>query len=787
MGTILVSLEAAACCTLRRDLIFYRHKGLTTQVCGFGRLTFFYYQQKSGYQLVRPIVRFILTENDTMHNRAFGRYVLSLLLLSNVAFSQTTRMRPFAMDWRDNADSLVNLSFLLDAPAGKNGFIQVGNGHLVKPDGERFRIWGVNFTAAACFPSKQDAPVVAEHLARFGINCVRFHFLDSNWATSIFVKGRDDTRALDPHQLDRLDYFIAQLKMRGIYTNLNLNVGRNYRKGDGVKDYEYLGLAKVVNYFDERIQTLHKEYARQLLGHYNPYTRSEYRHEPAVLIVEILNENSIVEAWFSDRLLGKNTNKHPGTWTDMTAWYANQLTEKYNAWLGQRLSSTELKELREMAGVKGGGLVPRLTKSRFAAAAEKRFHLEATFYMKLERDYFENMYRYLKTELGVKSLVVGTSDHNHGKSGYPLLSSASKLDVVDGHVYWQHPRYLTDPRTKRRTFSIPNSPMVNDPFNSTVVQLSRSAVADKPYTVSETNHPFPNEYACEGIGILAAYSSFHDWDGIFFYTFEHKDPNEWEQRIPRHFEIRPDPVKMTNLAVCALMFLRADVRPALETVPRSYSMEQVREGIRREWSERPYFTPGFPLSVPLQHTTRIVSFDRESGQYQMTRAESPIVSDTKQLKWYYSPQGKGLVTIETEKSQALVGFIRDNENELKNLSAKVDNAFCAIILTCLDGKPLSHSRKLLLAATARSANSSMKWNEKRTSLLDWGASPTVIEPVKGQVTVHHLSPYRDIEVTALNPAGKSLGPLAGVMKSTNSCKIPIGKPVTTWYLIDVQR
>jgi hypothetical protein len=500
-----------------------------------------------------------------MHSKYLNPYILLLLVLSNVTFVQAVQMKPFNINWRQNGDSPVNLSFLLDAPVGNEGFIRVKDGHLVKPNGERFRIWGINFTGGSCFPSKEDAPVVADHLARFGINCVRFHFLDSNWSASIFVKGRDDTRTLDPQQLDRLDYFVAELKKRGIYTNLNLNVGRNYRKADAVLDYEYLGLAKVINYFDEHVQTLHKEYALQLLTHRNPYIRTEYRHEPAVVIVELVNENSIVEAWFSDRLLGKNTEKNPGTWTDITPSYANQLTERYNAWLRERLSPTEPKELREMAGVKEDEPIPRLTREQFSAAPKKWFQIEAAFYMELERDYFDQMYRYLKQELGLKSLIVGTSDHNHGKTCYPLLTSTSKLDVVDGHVYWQHPRYLTDPKTKARTFSIPNTPMVNDPFSSTVVQLSRSAVAGKPYTISETNHPFPNQYACESIGILAAYSAFHDWDGVFLYTFEHKDPKEWENRIPGHFEIRPDPVKMTNIAAAAILFLRGDVQPALET------------------------------------------------------------------------------------------------------------------------------------------------------------------------------------------------------------------------------
>ncbi|MGB2864031.1 MAG: hypothetical protein WBC05_11945 [Sedimentisphaerales bacterium] len=696
-------------------------------------------------------------------------------------------MKPFTMDWRDNADSLVNLSFLLDAPVGKDGFIRVDNGHLIKPNGERFRIWGVNFTSAACFPSKKDAPIVAEHLARFGINCVRFHFLDSNWSDSLFIKGRNDTRALDRQQLERLDYFVAELKERGIYTNINLNVGRNYRKGDGVRDYEYLGLAKVINYFDEHIQMLHREYAQQLLTHYNPYTKSEYRNEPAIVIVEIVNENSIVEAWFSDRLVGTNEKKNPSTWADITAWYADQLTKKYNTWLKARLSEAELKELRVLAGVKGDDLIPRLTKDQFDAAPEKRFHLEAAFYMELEQNYFGQMYRHLKDELGVKSLIVGTSDHNHWKSGYPLLTSTSKLEVVDGHVYWQHPRYLTDPKTRRRTFSIPNTPMVNAPFNSTVVQLSRSAVAGKPYTVSETNHPFPNEYACEGIGILAAYSAFHDWDGIFLYTFEHKDPEEWTPKMPGHFEIRPDPVKMTNLAACAVMFLRGDVQRAIETVPRSYSLEQVRQSIRSASSERPYFTPGFSLSTPLRYATRIASFDARPGQYPKVATDNPIVSDTGELSWYHSEQGKGLVTIETEKSQALIGYVKDNNKALKNISVTAENEFCSIIVTSLNAKPISSSQSLLLVATARSANKGMTWNEDRTSLSNWGSAPTVIEPVKGSVTLRNIRAAEHVEALPLNSAGKRMGELIRARVVADGFEISIGEPATPWYLVRIQR
>jgi hypothetical protein len=137
------------------------------------------------------------------------------------------------------------------------------DGHLVKPDGKRLRIWGVNFTGAACFPEKEDAPAVAQHLARHGVNCVRFHFLDSNWGpeASVFDASRDDTAALDAQQMDRLDFFVAELKKRGIYSNFNLNVGRVYRKGDGVADHEHIGFGKGIQYYDERVAELHCDYA----------------------------------------------------------------------------------------------------------------------------------------------------------------------------------------------------------------------------------------------------------------------------------------------------------------------------------------------------------------------------------------------------------------------------------------------------------------------------------------------------------------------------------------------
>ena len=684
----------------------------------------------------------------------------SALVLAGWTFAQTPSLAPFAMDWRSNTGALSDVSFLLDAPAGKHGFVGIRDGHLALSSGKRFRIWGVNITGSANLPSHDDAPAYAAHLARFGINCVRMHFLDRVAPMGILDAARADTRALDPEQMDRLDFFIAELKKRGIYVDLNLNVARTYKSGDGVRDAELLGFAKATTYFDERLLALQREYAKQLLTHFNPYTKSTYCSESAVVLVELVNENSIVESWVNNRLQGRNTRKNPGTWTDIPAAYEQELTARYRAWLVQQGLPPE----------------PRLQKAEIAAAPVERFRRELRFYMELEDHYFQGMRAYLKDELGIKPLLLATSDHNHYISGYPLLDSASRLDVVDGHIYWQHPRYIEDPATGRRTgFEIGNTAMVDDPLHSTVVDLSRSAFAGKPYIVSEVNHPFPAEHGGEGIPILTAYAALQDWDGLFWYTFEHDDPVKWSAAAASHFEVRRDPVKMAEIAVGALTFLRGDVRAARQTVTRSYSTEQTLDSLRLPASERPYFTPGFPLALPLQHAMRITSLNGAPTAKFDEHASDVIASDTGELAWR-----TGLVTVDTPRTAALIGQV--NGASISRLAAQVSNRFAAIVLTSLDPAPIERSRKMLLVTGSAVANTGMEWNAKRTSVVKWGTAPPVIEPVTGTVTLRDIKASK-LSVTPLDGAGQPIGAPVTARHSGKDWTIDLGKTATVWYQV----
>jgi hypothetical protein len=701
---------------------------------------------------------------------------LGLLIIGScwcVSGQSTDGMVPFVMDHRAalQTHSPVDVSFLLDAPAGKHGFVQVKDGHLATGDGNRIRFWGVNVTdwsrGSRQIPSKQDAPFIAATLARFGVNCARFQFLDLEAPRGLLDGRGQGSRTMDSDQLDKEDFFISELEKRGIYIDFNLLVGRPFKAADGVQDASMLRQgAKGTSIFDRRMIELQKEYAQQLLAHLNPYTKLKYTDDPAVAIVEINNENALY--------LG---------FRPPSPFYEHELTSMYNGWLSKHRSAEQIASLRTIAGEKGDQAeIPLMSGFRAvgASAPPERFYAEAEFYTDAQQDYFAEMTSYIKQTLGSKSLVIATADHSHSGSGYPILLATSPSDVIDGHTYWQHPEMY-----------VRKSPMVNDPFNSTVVELSRSAIEGKPYTVSEVNNPYPNDYGGEGIPILASYGALQDWDGIIWYTYEPKSDPDWKPYVGDPFDISLDPVKMPELAAGALAFLRGDIDKASATMDRSYTTKQVFDSSLIPSTERPYFTPGFPLDLPLEHEVRISSFNGPVTQsFSDEPAVDPIVSDTRQLAWYHPARkggNTGLVSVDTPRTQALIGFVKSHDTATANLKATVENTFCTIQLSSLDRKAIASASRMLLIAGGRVENTDQKWNSAGTDVINWGGPPTLIEQVRGSLTLRHIEPAHAVRLQPIDGSGQPLGPPLAASKVADGWQLQLGNPPSTWYEITVDR
>ncbi len=233
----------------------------------------------------------------------FSRALRASIILANAAFAavslRAAELFPFVPPWDDATPSATNVSAWLEAPAGRGGFVSVKDGHLFA-NGKRLRIFGVNLAFGANFPTHDDAEKVAARMAKFGINCVRFHHMD--WQTApggIWAKYQS---GFDPAQLDRLDYFIAQLKARGIYADLNLHVSRTYPDRPAAEKQGNPNFDAGVDNFSPKMIALQKDYARALLTHVNPYTKNAYTDEPAVALIEINNENALLSQWHSGGL-----------------------------------------------------------------------------------------------------------------------------------------------------------------------------------------------------------------------------------------------------------------------------------------------------------------------------------------------------------------------------------------------------------------------------------------------------------------------------------------------------
>ena len=234
----------------------------------------------------------------------------------------------------DSPANVVNMSHLLPAPAGRDGRIRVVDGRFANDRGP-VRLHATNLTGPANFPTHAEAERLAARLARFGINCVRLHYMDSSYGTfmlphepGILTEDFRTRRQLDAGQLDRLDYLVAQFKKRGIYVNVNLHVARTLDARDGFAPGTPWA-NKGVDQFDPRIIAEEKAYAKALLARVNPYTKMSYLEDPVVAVVELNNEDALWREYLNGAIdrLGEP--------------YATVFRNQWNDWLIAKYATNE--------------------------------------------------------------------------------------------------------------------------------------------------------------------------------------------------------------------------------------------------------------------------------------------------------------------------------------------------------------------------------------------------------------------------------------------------------------
>ena len=724
-------------------------------------------------------------------------------------FHDTSDWFPFELPTDDTNLDTIDLTGLLDAPAGKHGFVQVrADGHFYYEDGTRARFFGTNVGGASCAPPKEEATVLAARLAKYGVNMLRLHSMDGRWGP--LLPGDNKTsQTLDPEALDRVDFFVSELKKQGIYVYMDLLDYRWFRSADGVAhgddfSHNWAGSMKGASIFDERMIQLQKDYATKLLTHRNPYTGLRYVDEPAMAVVETTNENSIF--YF---LRNKDLS---------LPYYRDLLEKRWNVWLVDRYKTREALAaawtdeagrpalLDDENPAKGSVAFMFGASSKIPAVADPdkfnpmisppRYGDALRFLCEIQRAYYRQMHGHLK-EIGVRAPIAGT---NQTFFVADTEVDASENDFMSRNQYWRHPNRNAKPFFKFSNEALleVDIPTQRNPLSV----IARTSVAGKPQAVAEFNFPWPNEYRAEGLLMAAAYACLQDWDLFLLFSYGSGDEEL------SMFQSQSDPARWGEFPAAAMMFHRRDVARAkneihvvhtpedcftprpdtnraqatnyryltfLSKVREAFIVDAYRGGAdaalacgpsvdaRIEGTAQPIRMPEKPWQEWL-YPNFVTAAQKAGlpGYADMDGTKKRFDSDTGQLSLDY---GKGLLTIDTDRTQGAVGRLK-KVGAIKLAAMQIDGEaeFAAVMATSLDGKPIGDSRRLLVTAVGRAENTSqgfwppapeqMRWTPVAWMLPGQGRSPVIAEPVRANILLRAPAPAK---VYRLDPTGRRDG------------------------------
>jgi hypothetical protein len=436
------------------------------------------------------------------------------------------------------------------------------------------------------------------------------------------------------------------------------------------------------------------------------------------------------------------------------------------------------------------GLFQKDQQGRRTQAASLDF---MTFLYETEEAYWQAMYHYLKDELGVKGIVIGTI------AGCAPVTLMAELDAVDTHAYWKHPRFPGRPWDSQN-WVIDNVSMVTT--NGGVLNgLAKKRVFGKPHFCTEYNHPAPNTFSSEAPLLIAAMAALQDWDGIYLYSYKH-GPTGWDtEHITSFFDIHSHPTKMANVPLASAIFLRGDMAPAEKAWAISLTQEKELRLLRDKasaWSLVDASSLGMPNGIPLLHRIGLSLPGisnvpaRSEGWDSMIPDDGVWASDTRQMEWDLSEPGREHVLIETPKTMALVGFTGGRTVELGDFGFRPGATFRnwnTIGMTLIEGDSWKGPARAILVATAYCQNTGMQWKDAAMDSVgrNWGSGPVLIEAVP--LSLEIPLPPEQVKAWSLDPAGERARSVTvqAVAGSPDRAELVVspGEASTLWYEIEL--
>ncbi|MFZ6742774.1 hypothetical protein ACO0LC_06095 [Undibacterium sp. JH2W] len=469
-------------------------------------------------------------------------------------------------------------------------FVKQGHFYRVGQDGKpgtkddgRVRFFGISLASAANFPEEKDAQKIARRLRKLGFNTVRLHHLDTILSDSQEQPRGILTTAAYPSfneaALRRLRVFINALKAEGLYINLNLHVGYQFRPAvDQVTPLmagEQMPFAShPLHLFEPRMISLQAEYVQQLLR------RLELKDEPALAMVEINNESSLLGAWQRGQLDGLTGEYERALQQQWQKWVLRQHGHADHAcklWdscsltrkgvINVKSSESSILEYGEgwLAGAqrfsrrainKLGWDTPANLQQQYQVHQQgngRRVLDYVRFLSELDQQYLSVMRKTIRQEVGDLLPLTGTQMYF---GGVALADAQQQMDYVDEHFYVDHYDF-PHKEWDRNDWRIRDSSVLREGWSSL---LQRAFVRDarKPFVISEFNQAFPNRQSAEILPVMSAMAAAQDWDGLFL--FHYIDGDQWRS-VPDSFGFSGHSGQLVTSGISAALFRQYQLRP----------------------------------------------------------------------------------------------------------------------------------------------------------------------------------------------------------------------------------
>ncbi|CAK4834037.1 unnamed protein product [Aphanomyces euteiches] len=463
--------------------------------------------------------------------------------------------QPIDTEPRIAAGSALDLSGLNDVPAGSHGYIQIdSDGDYVFSDESpqrKVKLYGANLSWSMYYGSHEDAEITAVRLSRLGYNVVRLHSLDAMGADAPGVFKLNSTGPAIPQlnedRMDQVDYFISRLKAHGIYVTIDLfqlydlTTYPNLSKYI-TKDYSSAYLFPFESFAPEAMDAW-KTVASALLNHYNPYTNSYLKDEPALVGVSPWNESLVLNMKLSS----------------MTQKFRDDHLADFNKYLGDHgqapiTSSLMPNQYWDASGTIKDQLSAYYSEKTITAANEMRDYLKQVIQVHVPvgglnhiispnvnfwRDQASDVF---ETHL-YHQFIVNNAPVNNGKYGfefnplkYPRLSMS-----FDAATIASYPKDYASDRL----------------FINYYPSLALKQEYDRPFLLTEFQDTFPAK-GREEVGIFnGAIGAYQGWDMMNRYSFGMHAGDAYSNSVmgtPETFSITNDPLAITSETEAALLY-----------------------------------------------------------------------------------------------------------------------------------------------------------------------------------------------------------------------------------------